>query len=46
MPVNPVSDAPIASVNTTFGSAARHASRTTGENNAALDDTATSDEVS
>ncbi len=46
IPVNPVSDEPIASVITTFGNAARHASRTAGENSAALEESASSDEAS
>ena len=45
-PVNPVSDEPIASVITTFGSAAVQASLTAGENSAALEEMATSDEAS
>ncbi len=46
MPVKPVSDEPIASVITTFGSAARQASRTVGENSAALEESARTDEAS
>ena len=46
MPVKPVSDEPIASVITTFGSASRYASLTACENSAALVEMANSEEAS
>ncbi len=45
-PAKPVSEEPIASVMTTLGSNVVQSSLTTGENSAALEEMATSDEAS